>query len=75
MAHGPYYDETSKEVFAGDTAKAADLNAINIAVDSGFSQVADDLDTLEASVSTGAEDSEAWATDRQICSPLFPEEL
>lgn len=67
--HGDYYNPSDKVVYDGDLAKASDLNAINGDVDSGFTQVANDLDTLETKVDTNQGTAEKWAIDPQGTNP------
>jgi hypothetical protein len=69
MAFGDYYNPNDKEVFDGDVASAADLNAINTAVDTAFQQVATDLDTVDSKADSAVAQSEAWATDEQGTNP------
>ena len=66
MAHGgddKYYDPSNKVVHNGDTANAADLNAINTTIDVALETVANDLDTLENNTLNWSETAEKWATD------------
>jgi len=77
MAHGgtdKYYSPSNKIVNDGDTAYADDLNKINYAVDSSFEQVADDLDSIEITVSTVISKAQKWATNNQGVLPdaLYP---
>lgn len=66
MAYGDYYNPATKVVVDGNIVHAADINAINSAVDSGFSSVASDLDALEASVGDAVY---VWATEDQGVRP------
>jgi len=57
-----YYDSGDKLVIDGDTAKADDLNNVNIATDTGFQRVDTDVVNLKALTSTAVPLSRNWAT-------------
>jgi hypothetical protein len=57
-----YYESGNKVVYDGDTASAADLNNINLAVNSGLEQVQLDIESIGNEAVNATKESEAWAT-------------
>jgi len=64
-----YYNPSSKIVYDGDTANAADLNSINSAVDASFEAVADDMDDLGNDALLNAEKARKWAEEFRGVEP------